>query len=269
MLRRGFKVLLEEKVAIITGGAKGIGRGIGLKFASEGCSVVVADILTKEGNETVKELSEKGPEAMFVKCDHTDSSQVQDMAKKVISKYGKIDILVNNAGGFGPPNSFFNVTEEEWDRRLDLNLKGVFLCVKAIAPHMMERRSGRIINIASIAAITAGPACIEYGSAKGGVVSLTINLCLELAPYNITVNAILPGGILTDMFRGSSGVTVGENEDIDKILQERMAKTVPLGRIGTPEDIAGAALFFASDLSSFVTGDRIIVGGGLPIMAPH
>jgi len=206
---------------------------------------------------------------MFVKCDHTDSRQVQDMAKKVISKYGKIDILVNNAGGFGPPNPFLNVTEEEWDKRIDLNLKGVFLCVKAVAPYMMEKRSGRIINISSIAAITAGPADIEYGSAKGGVLSLTINLCLELAPYNITVNAILPGGILTDMFRASSGVTLGENEEIDTVLHERMAKAVPLGRIGTPEDIAGAALFFASELSSFVTGDRIIVGGGLPLMAPH
>jgi NAD(P)-dependent dehydrogenase (short-subunit alcohol dehydrogenase family) len=115
----------------------------------------------------------------------------------------------------------------------------------------------------------AGPACIEYGSAKGGVLSLTINLCLELAPYNITVNAILPGGILTDMFRACSGVTIGKNENIDKVLQERMAKTVPLGRIGNPEDIAGAALFFASDLSSFVTGDRIIVRGGLPIIVLH
>jgi 3-oxoacyl-[acyl-carrier protein] reductase len=262
-------VLLKDKVAIVTGGAKGIGRGIGLKFASEGCSVVVADILTKEGNQTVKELSEKGPEAMFVKCDHTDSRQVQDMAKKVISKYGKIDILVNNAGGFGPPNSFLNVTEEEWDRRIDLNLKGVFLCVKAVAPYMMERRSGRIINISSIAAITAGPACIEYGSAKGGVLSLTINLCLELAPYHINVNAILPGGILTDMFRGSSGVKLKKGEKIDDVLNERMAKGVPLGRIGLPEDIAGAALFFASDLSSFITGDRLIVGGGLPLTAPH
>jgi NAD(P)-dependent dehydrogenase (short-subunit alcohol dehydrogenase family) len=257
-------MLLLNRVSIITGGSKGIGKGIALKFAEEGSSVVIADVLEKEGNETVEELSQKGREGLFIKCDHTDSHQVNKMAEEVLKKFGKIDILVNNAGGFGAPIPVTDLTEEAWDRSIALNLKGVFLCCKTIAPHMMKKRYGKVINISSIAAISAGPPSPHYTASKGGVLSLTYDLALEFAPFNINVNAILPGTIRTDMWK--THIPPGEDE---KEFFKQMAKIhVPMRRTGTPEDVAGAALFFASDLSSYVTGDRIIVGGGLPLQAP-
>ncbi|OGO22075.1 MAG: hypothetical protein A2144_09425 [Chloroflexi bacterium RBG_16_50_9] len=257
-------MLLKDRVAIITGGAKGIGRGIALKFAEEGCSVAIADIMEKEGNQTVKDIAEKGVGSIFIKCDATNSSQVQNMVKQVIGKFGKIDILVNNAGGFGPATPIADLTEEEWDRSITLNMKGVFLCCKAVAPHMMEKHYGKIINISSIAAITAGPPAVHYSGSKGGVLSMTYDLCLEFARFGICVNAILPGTIRTDMWK--TNIPPGANPD--EFFSDMAKKLIPLQRPGTPEDVAGAALFLASELSSYVTGDRIIVGGGLPFTAP-
>ena len=257
-------MLLSDRVSIITGGAKGIGKGIALKFADEGSSVVIADMLEKEGNQTLKEILKKGRDGLFIKCDHTDSYQVNKMTEDAIKKFGEIDILVNNAGGFGVPTPITDLTEEAWDKSIALNLKGVFLCCKAIAPHMIERRYGKIINMSSVAAISAGPPSPHYGASKGGILSLTLDLALEFARYNINVNAILPGTIRTDMWK--TNIPPGENED--KFFQQMAKIHVPLQRIGTPEDVAGAALFLASDLSSYVTGDRIIVGGGLPLQTP-
>ncbi|HJX03209.1 MAG TPA: SDR family oxidoreductase, partial [Dehalococcoidia bacterium] len=194
-------MLLSGKVAIITGGAKGIGKGISLKFAEEGCNIAIADINEEEAANTLTDVKAKGAKGIFVRCDHTDSQQVQQMVGKVISEYGKIDILVNNAGGFGPPVSFTDLSEDEWDRRIALNLKGVFLCCRAVAPHMIARKSGKIINMASIAAIAAGPPAAHYGASKGGIMSLTLDLAVELARFNICVNSILPGTIRTDMWQ--------------------------------------------------------------------
>jgi NAD(P)-dependent dehydrogenase (short-subunit alcohol dehydrogenase family) len=257
-------MLLSSRVAIVTGGARGIGKGIAIKFAEEGCAVAIVDILEKEANQILVELSKKGTEGIFVKCDLTDSSQVPDMVDKVISQYRKIDILVNNAGRFGLPVSITDLTEEEWDRSIDLNLKGVFLSCKAVIPYMIKRRSGKIINVSSIGAIIAGPPNPHYHAAKGGILSLTVDLALELARFGICVNAILPGAIRTDLWKPyiSPGV------DEEKYFQELAKKFIPLQRVGTPEDIGRVALFLASELSDYVTGDRIIVGGGLPLQAP-
>jgi NAD(P)-dependent dehydrogenase (short-subunit alcohol dehydrogenase family) len=257
-------MLLSNRVAIITGGAKGIGRGIALKFAEEGCAVVIADVLEKEGKRTSQELSKKGVEGVFVKCDVTDSRQILDMAEQVVKKFGKVDILVNNAGAFGPPIPTTDLTEEAWDRMLNLNLKGVFQCCKAVIPHMIEKRYGKIINISSAAAIAGGPPQIHYNSAKGGVLSLTIALAVELGSYNICVNAILPGIIRTDLWHPN----VPPGIDEDKFFQQLGEKLVLLQRVGTPEDVALVALFLASDLSRYVTGDRVLVGGGVPLAPP-
>jgi NAD(P)-dependent dehydrogenase (short-subunit alcohol dehydrogenase family) len=257
-------MLLPNRVSIVTGGAKGIGKGIALEFAEQGSSIIIADVLEKEANQTVKEISRKGIDAIFIKCDHTDSHQVKKMTEGAISKFGKIDILVNNAGGFGKQTPVTDLGEDDWDRTIALNLKGVFLCSKEVVPHMIKRRYGRIINMSSIAAISAGPPSPHYSASKGGILSFTLDLALELARFNITVNAILPGTIRTDMWK--SNIPPGDDEDS---FFQQMAKThVPLQRIGTPEDVAGAALFFASNLSSYVTGDRIIVAGGLPLQVP-
>jgi NAD(P)-dependent dehydrogenase (short-subunit alcohol dehydrogenase family) len=254
-------MLLLDRVAIITGGARGIGRGIVLKFAEEGCSPVIADVMVTEGRKTLHEISEKGREGLFIQCDISDRRQVQSMVGEVIEKFGKVDILVNNAG-IGPlPKSISEVSEEDWETVLAINLKGVFLCCKAVVPHMKKKGYGKIINVSSMAAIAPPAPNIHYSAAKAGVLGLTRDLALELAPFNICVNAILPGAIHTPMLEQ----LIPLDADKEDFLAEVAKKATPMQRIGTPEDIAGVALFLASDLSGFVTGDRILVGGGSPL----
>ena len=252
-------MLLADRVAVITGGGGGIGRGIALKFAGEGASIVVADIRETEGKKTVEEVVKKGAQGLFIQCDVTGSTQVQSMIGQAINRFGKIDILVNNAG-IGPlPKPTEELPEEEWDKIQTVNLKSVFLCSKAVIPHMKEKRFGRIINIASLAAISPFGPAVHYSSSKAGEVLFTINLAVELAPFNILVNAILPGSIDTEMQNNRIPPGVNRKE----FLAER-GKNVPLQRIGTPEDVAGVALFLASELASYVTASQIIVSGGLP-----
>ncbi len=255
-------MLLEGKVAIITGGASGIGRGIAVKFAGEGGAVVVADIAEAEGKKTVAEISKTGRGGIFVRCDVTNRRQVQEMVSQTINKFGHIDILVNNAGGVpgAGPGSITDITEEAWDKIVDLNLKGQFLCCQAVIPHMKERKYGKIINISSLGALHPPASIVHYHAAKGGVLSLTSNLAFELARFNINVNAILPGPIRTDFYTG-----ILEKVPDKEAFFRDLGRKVPLQRVGTPEDIAGVALFLASELSSYVTGEAIRVGGGLPL----
>lgn len=254
-------MLLSNRVAVITGGARGIGRGIALKFAEEGCSVVITDVLAEEAKRTVEEVHNKGREGFFVKCDVSNSGQVQRMIDQVIKKFGKVDILVNNAGIGGVPKSITEISEEEWDRLLSIDLKGYFLCCKAVVPHMKGRRYGKIINMSSLGAISPPAPTIHYSAAKSGILGMTLDLALELAPFNICVNAILPGAIPTDMW--DPLVPPGINKE--DFFKEVGKMTSPMQRVGTPEDVAGVALFLASDLSGYVTGDRILVGGGAPL----
>ena len=256
-------MLLSERVAVITGGARGIGRGIALKFAEEGCSIIIGDVLVNEGGRTVEEVSKKGGKAIFAQCDVSNSRQVNDVVDQAINRFGKVDILVNNAGIGAGIKSISDISEEEWDKLLGINLKGVFLCCKAVVPHMKEKRYGKIINISSCAAIAPPAPLIHYSSAKAGILGLTLDLALELAPFNICVNAILPGLIPTEMWDELQIFPPGmKKEDVFAEMGKMLA---PMQRVGTPEDIGGAALFLASDLSAYVTGDRIIVGGGYPL----
>jgi NAD(P)-dependent dehydrogenase (short-subunit alcohol dehydrogenase family) len=257
-------MLLSKRVAIVTGGANGIGKGIARKFAEEGCTVAIADINEKDANTTVQEITNKGGQAIFVACNILKEQQVKDMVAKVVSKFGKLDILVNNAGGFGPQIPIQDLTEEEWDRCINLNLKGVFFCSKAVAPYMIEKHYGKIINMSSVSAISAGPPALHYGASKGAIHSMTLDLAIEFARHGICVNTIMPGPIRTDMWK----TNMPPDADPDVFFRELGKNLVPLGRIGTPEDVAGAALFFASNLSDFITGDRLVVGGGLPLAAP-
>jgi 3-oxoacyl-[acyl-carrier protein] reductase len=251
-------MLLADKVAIITGGARGMGGGIALRFAEEGCSAVIADVLDAEAKRTVEDIRKKGRDAIFVRCDVSDRHQVKDMVSRAISKFKKVDILVNSAGIGTPPRTLEDTSEEEWDRVVDINMKGTFLCCQAIAPHMKENNSGNIINIVSLAALGGGAMSIHYAASKAGALSVSRCVASALAPYNIRVNAILPGMIRTDM----SAVFAGpEVKDVDAFYA-KMAKGVALGRIGTTDDIASAALFLASEQSSYITGDSISLGGG-------
>jgi NAD(P)-dependent dehydrogenase (short-subunit alcohol dehydrogenase family) len=254
-------MLLQDRVAIITGGARGIGRGIALKFADEGCSVAIADLNTDEAKITLDELSKKGKEGLFVKCDVADSKQVHDVVDKVINKFGKIDILINDAGIHPAQYTIVDLPEKEWDRILAVDLKGEFLFCQAVAPYMIKRKYGKIVNISSLAASHPPHPSVHYSAAKAGVLGLTYDLAVELASYNITVNAIQPGAVRTPLWDGALSVVANK----DAFFADLAKADIPLQRIGTPDDLAGAALFLASDLSAYVTGISILVAGGQPL----
>jgi 3-oxoacyl-[acyl-carrier protein] reductase len=253
-------MLLKDRTAIITGGARGMGRAIALRFAGEGCSSVIADLLDKDGIKTVADIKKAGVDAMLIQCDVTSSAQVQNMVTQAIAKFKKIDIMVNCAGIGKPPKLINDISEEEYDKVVDVNMKGVFLCLQAIASHMKANNYGKIINICSLAGISPAPVSIHYAAAKAGAKHLSDCFALEMAKYHVTCNTILPGMIRTDMTRDFAPLAV---KDLDAFMS-KLAEGIPLGREGTVDDIAAAALFLASDESSYITGDGIRVGGGMP-----
>jgi 3-oxoacyl-[acyl-carrier protein] reductase len=245
---------LEGKVAIVTGAAQGIGRGIALALSKEGAKVVVGDIIDKIA-DVAREMESLGSEALAVKANVANGKETEEMAKSVIRKFGRIDILVNNAGIY-PYRSLIDMREDEWDRVVGINLKGVFNCTKAVLPTMVEQKSGNIINICSIAGAVVGFAnLVHYSASKGGVLGFTRAAALELAQYGIRVNAIAPGGIETP------GTKVGADEEALK----QFAQTIPLKRMGQPADIANLAVFLASDDSSYITGQLLVADGGFTI----
>lgn len=255
-------MLLKDRTAIITGGAKGMGRGMALRFAKEGCSIAIADIDINQAEAAVAEVKKGGGEGLAVHCDVTNGDQVKETVEQVLNRFDHIDILVNNAGAIGNHMPVEDIPEEDWDKILALNLKSIFLFCKFVVPGMKKRRYGKIINISSIGAIQPPAHEIHYNTAKSGSIGFTMDLSATLAPLNINVNVILPGPIRTsfyDKFVGS--MSEQEKDDFFKML----GKKVPMQRVGTPEDIAGAALFLASELSSYVTGQTLMVSGGLPL----
>ena len=244
---------LKGKVAIVTGAAQGIGRGIALALAKEGAKVVVSDISDKIA-DAVREIESLGSEALAVRANVADSRETREMAKAAVKKFGRIDILVNNAGIY-PFKLLVEMKEEEWDKVIGINLKGVFNCTKAVLPKMIEQKSGNIVNISSIAGAVIGYAnLVHYSASKGGVLGFTRAAALELAQYGIRVNAIAPGLIETP------GTKVLGEEALKQIEQ-----TIPQKRAGQPEDIANLVVFLASDDSSYITGQLIVADGGLTI----
>jgi 3-oxoacyl-[acyl-carrier protein] reductase len=229
-----------------------MGRAIALRFAGEGCSSVIADLLDKDGENTVAAIKKAGKDAIYIRCDVTNSAQVNDMVAKAIARFKKIDIMVNCAGIGRPPRAINEITEEEYDKVVAVNMKGIFLCLQAIAPHMKTKNYGKIINIASIAGISPSSMSIHYAAAKAGAKHLSDCFALEMAKYHVTCNSILPGMIRTDMTRDFAPPEI---KDLDGFMGE-LSKGIPLGREGTVDDIASAALFLASD--------SIRVGGGMP-----
>ena len=256
-------MLLKDRVAIVTGGAHGMGRSIAAKFAEEGCSITVADILEEEAQQTADTVKEKGQEAIAVKFDQTDANQVKNMVDKTIEKFGKIDILVNTAGVGCPPSPIDEYPEDEWYKNININLTGPFLCSKYVVPQMKEKKYGSIINFSSIIAITPMPGGGPYAAAKSGLIGLTYTLSAELAPFNIRVNIILPGPTKTQFYDQNFPPSADKDAFFNGI-----GKSIPLGRVGEPEDFAGVSLFLASELSSYVTGSRVLVAGGAPNWSP-
>jgi len=246
---------LKEKVAIITGAKGGMGKADALLLSKAGAKIVVVDISQEECQIVVDEIKKQGGEAIAVKCDVSKEAEVEAMVKKTVDEFGKVDILVNNAGicQFKP---FLEMTEEDWDKTLDINLKGYFLCAKACAKEMVKQKSGVIVNITSIVMgqIGKGMAGLaHYSASKGGIAALTKTLAVELASYNIRVNAIAPGAIDTPM--ASSTKT-------DPKAMEGTLAVVPMHRMGKAEEIANTVLFLASDASSYITGTIVVVDGG-------
>ena len=246
---------VKDKVAIVTGARRGMGRTHALALAQAGAKVVVSDISLADCQQVVDEIKKAGGEAMAVKCDVSKKTEVDEMIKRAVEKYGRVDILVNNAGicQFKP---FLELTEQEWDRTLDINLKGYFLCSQAVSREMVKQKSGVIVNIASVAMGQQGVGfqnLAHYSASKGGIVAMTETMAQELGPYNIRVNAIAPGVIETPM--------------IDPVKQDEKAMAgiltrIPLHRVGKPEEVSNLVLFLAAEASSYMTGSTVVIDGG-------
>ncbi|MFE8695217.1 3-oxoacyl-[acyl-carrier-protein] reductase [Cytobacillus sp. FJAT-53684] len=243
---------LKGKVSIVTGASRGIGREIALELARQGADVVVNYSGSEErAHKVVAEIKELGGHAIAVQCDVSNSESVAAMVKATIETFGKLDILVNNAG-ITKDNLLMRMKEEEWDDVININLKGVFLCTKAVTRQMMKQRSGRIINISSIVGVSGNPGQANYVAAKSGVIGLTKTTAKELSSRGITVNAIAPGFITTDM-----------TDKLDEEVKEQMLKQIPLARFGEPSDIANVVVFLASEDSRYMTGQTLHVDGGM------
>ncbi|MDF1506620.1 3-oxoacyl-[acyl-carrier-protein] reductase [Robertmurraya sp. DFI.2.37] len=242
----------EGKNAIVTGASRGIGREIALELARQGANVAVNYAGSeKMANDVVAEIKSLGRKAIAVQADVADGDSVSTMMKQVVEQFGTIDILVNNAG-ITRDNLLMRMKEEDWDAVIDTNLKGVFLCTKAVTRQMMKQRSGRIINISSIVGVGGNAGQANYVAAKAGVIGLTKTTAKELASRGITVNAVAPGFITTDM-------TDQLNEDV----KVEMLKQIPLARLGEPQDIAKVVVFLASEDSRYMTGQTLHVDGGM------
>ncbi|MER2105535.1 MAG: 3-oxoacyl-[acyl-carrier-protein] reductase [Solibacillus sp.] len=243
---------LENKVTVVTGASRGIGRAIALELAAQGAKVVVNySGSVAKAEEVVQEIKQIGGEAIAVQANVADADSVQALMKTAIDTFGSLDILVNNAG-ITRDNLLMRMKEEEWDDVLNTNLKGVFLCTKAVTRQMMKQRAGRIINISSIVGVAGNAGQANYVAAKAGVIGLTKTCAQELASRNILVNAIAPGFITTEM-----------TDALPEELKEAMLKQIPLARLGQPEDIAKAVAFFASDAANYITGQTLQIDGGM------
>jgi 3-oxoacyl-[acyl-carrier protein] reductase len=244
------KMRLKGKKAIVTGAGQGIGRSISLKMAQEGADVVIAEMNADTGVQTAKEVEALGRRALFISVNVANPTQVQGMRDQVLKAWKRIDILVNNAG-FDRPGSLLKVKEEDWDAVLGVHLKGTLNCIQAVAPHMIENSYGKILNLSSVWGKRGAVSEISYSSAKAGIIGLTKSVARELGRYQINVNAILPGLILTP--------TIAK---MAEKYQNMIIENTPLKRMGKPEEVANVAAFLASDEASFMTGALVEVSGG-------
>jgi 2-deoxy-D-gluconate 3-dehydrogenase len=257
-------ISLAGKAAVVTGGAMGIGLAIATRLAEAGAAVVLADVDLAAAEAAAKALRSRGLGAEAVRTDVADETGVRELIDGAVERHGGVDILVNNAGIF-PNILVMNMTTQDFRQVIDVNLVGVFLCTRVVAEHMIRRgRGGRIINITSIDALHPSSAGLaHYDASKHGVWGFTKNIALELAPHDIRVNAIAPGGIATPgVAAAQSTAQLPTGVDMSVMLEAFLAK-IPMRRIGDPDDIARAALFLASDLSSYMTGSQIVVDGGV------
>ena len=241
----------KDKVVIVTGAGSGIGRATAISFAKEGAKVVASDINEDDVQKTVEEIKKLNGDAIGIKCDVSSDDDVKKMVEKTLSEFGQLDCAYNNAGIEGVPASLTECTAENWDRTIDVNLKGVWLCMKYEIPAMLKNGKGSIVNCSSIAGKVGFESIPAYVASKHGVIGLTESASLEFAKKNIRINAVCPGVIHTPML-----------ERFDHGDEQSMAAQVPMGRVGTPEEIADSVVWLCSDNASYVTGQSILVDGG-------
>lgn len=246
---------LNDKVALVTGARRGMGRAHAIALAKEGAKVVVSDISLEECQAVVDEIKNVGGDALAVKCDVSNKAEVEAMFRAAVEKFGKVDILVNNAGIYSP-KPFLEMTEEEWDKTIDINLKGEFFCAQEAAKIMMNNKWGRIINIASVASGQVGVGIAggaHYTASKGGIIGMSETLAIELAPYGINVSVVAPGAIDTPMVQSAN---------MPKEVMDGLISVIPLKRMGRAEEVANMVVFLASEDSSYITGATFYVDGG-------
>ncbi|ARD49265.1 MULTISPECIES: 3-oxoacyl-[acyl-carrier-protein] reductase [unclassified Sporosarcina] len=242
----------DGKTAVVTGASRGIGRTVALRLASEGAKVVVNYSGSKEkAEEVAEEIRSAGGEALVFQANVSDADQVKAMMDETVKQFGTIDFLINNAG-ITRDNLLMRMKEDEWDDVLSINLKGVFLCTKAVTRQMMRQRAGKIVNLASVVGVVGNPGQANYVAAKAGVIGLTKTTAKELAARNILVNAVAPGFITTDM-----------TDELGDDMKEQLLSTIPLGKLGSADDVAGTVAFLLSDEAKYITGQTINVDGGM------
>jgi len=242
---------LKDKVAIVTGSARGIGKAIASKLAQNGATIVICDLMMEEVVATAEELRSEGANALPIQVNVTDMSSVESMVEEVLNKLGRIDILVNNAG-ITRDALIVRMDEAQWDAVLSVNLKGTFNCTKCVVKTMMKQKSGKIVSISSVMGLIGNVGQANYSASKAGVIGLTKSVAKELGRRNITVNAVAPGFIASKM-----------TEVLSEAQKEKILESIPLGCIGYPEDVANAVAFLVSDSARYITGQVIQVDGGL------
>ena len=255
---------LKDKVAVVTGSGSqlGFGRATAVTLAAEGCCVVVADAYLEGAEKTVAEIKASGNKAKAVKVDITDGSDVSAMVKAVMAEFGRIDILVNNAGIAGRGGFFANSDEESWDQIINVNIKGLLNCTRQVLPHMLARRYGKIVNIASGLGKSGGPGTAVYSATKGAVISFTKSLAAEVAASGINVNCVAPGLAPSTNFGGTPDGIESSSERIESERSKSVLATIPLGRFTGPQDVANMVAYLVSDLADDIVGQPISVEGG-------
>ncbi len=244
-------MLLENKVALVTGAARGIGKAVALTLAGEGADIAVSDVNLEGAESTAEEIESLGRRTLISRVDVSKIKEVNETVDKILDKFGRIDILINNAG-ITADSLLIRMKEADWDKVIEINLKGAFNCLKAVAKPMMKARSGKVVNMASVIGLIGNVGQANYAASKAGVIGLTKSLARELAPRGINVNAVAPGFIKTPM-----------TEKLSDEVKEEMCKRIPLNRFGAPEDVAEVVLFLVSDRAAYVTGQVINVDGGM------
>ncbi|MFH1656098.1 MAG: 3-oxoacyl-[acyl-carrier-protein] reductase [Candidatus Omnitrophota bacterium] len=243
--------MLKDKVALVTGSGRGIGKEIAAAFAKEGAKIVICDIDEVTASATAEEIASLGVETTSFKVDVTDLASIEEMVNKILDKFKRIDILINNAG-ITKDNILLRMKETDWDAVLNVNLKGTFNCTKVVSKVMLRQREGKIINIASIIGIMGNPGQANYAASKAGIIGFTKSVAKELASRNVNVNAVAPGYIQTEM-----------TEKLPSEVKQKLLSLIPIKKMGAPRDVAGACLFLASPDSNYITGQTIVVDGGL------